>query len=91
MVSFPDRDIFYFCLLHTGATSALVNNYQHYLDLIPETSRPKLQHEIKFDEHICRLTEKMAGWKAKFYNFELDYNPDVHDILMLYEDNLALQ
>ena len=77
--------------LHTGATSALVNNYQHYLDLIPETSRPKLQCEIKYDEHICKLAEKMIGWEAKFYYFELDYNPDVHDIMKHYKDNPALQ
>ena len=69
----------------------MVTNYQHYLDLISETRRPKLQCEIKYDEHICRLAEKIAGREAKFYYFELDYNPDVHDILMHYKGNPALQ
>ena len=77
--------------LLTGAISDMVTNYQHYFDLILETSRPKLQCEIKCDEHICRLAEKMIEWERKFHYFELDYNPNVYDIMKRYKDNPALQ
>ena len=39
-----------------------------------------LQCEIQSDEHISRMAEKMIGWENKFYLFDLEYNPDVHDI-----------
>ena len=57
----------------------LASPYKQHLGKIPENKKIRLQHEIKSDQHIRRLAEKMTGRDEMFDLFDLDTH-DFHDI-----------
>ena len=62
------------------------------MDKIPVAKRFKLEDDIKSDEHIHRLAEKMTGWEKMSHLFYVCDNPDVSDIKTGHnKDNPACQ
>ena len=55
----------------------LVSLYHHYVKKVPKDMR--LNYEIKSDQHIHGLAEKMTGWEEKYNLFHLDKH-NIHDI-----------
>ena len=71
---------FYDLGVSSDTSGDLSSLYKHYVEKIAEDKRYKLDHEIKSDEHISRLAQKLMGWEEKFYLFYLTHIPDVKDI-----------
>ena len=77
--------------VYSGSISDVESLYQHYVSLIPENRRFKLEWNIDSDQHIRRMAERMTGWEEKYSLFKLD-NIDVHNIKRgANRDNRVLQ
>ena len=57
-----------------------IDCYRSYVDKIPVAKQFKLEDDIKSDEHMHRLAEKMTGWEKRSHVFNVRDNPDVSDI-----------